>query len=118
MRISDWSSDVCSSDLDVRSVAVYAVPDEIGDRVMVALELRDGTHLDPLGFDDWLRGQPDLGTKWLPSYVRVDAELPQLSSMTLETHTLPRAAWTLAGVLFRPTRQDNPSHASAPHRKP
>src|SRR3546814_19953948 len=79
MRISDWSSDVCSSDLDVRSVAVYAVPDEIGDRVMVALELRDGTHLAPLGFDEWLRGQPDLGTKWLPSFVRVDAELPKLS---------------------------------------
>src|SRR3546814_5108869 len=69
---------------DVRSVAVYAVPDEIGDRVMVALELRDGTHLDPLGIDEWLRGQPDRGTKWLPSFVRVDAELPKLSSLKLD----------------------------------
>src|SRR3546814_12866884 len=69
---------------DVRSVAVYAVPDEIGDRVMAALELRGGTHLDPLRFDEWLRGQPDLGPKWLPSFVRVDDELPKLPSLTLD----------------------------------
>ena len=37
---------------DVRSVAVYAVPDDpVGDRVMVALELRDGATFDPAAFD-------------------------------------------------------------------
>ena len=35
---------------DVRSVAVYAVPDDpVGDRVMVALELRDGADVRPGG---------------------------------------------------------------------
>src|SRR3546814_11743498 len=85
---------------------------------MVALELRDGTHLDPLGFDEWLRGQPDLGTKWLPSFVRVDAELPKLSSMKLDKRRLRREAWTVDGVLWRPspTADLRPRHASDPER--
>ena len=37
-------------------MAVYAVPDDpVGDRVMVALELRAGATFDPAGFDEFLR---------------------------------------------------------------
>src|SRR3546814_17041611 len=39
MRISDWSSDVCSSDLTCRGVAYYKVPDAAGlcaERIITA----------------------------------------------------------------------------------
>lgn len=90
---------------DVRSVAVYAVPDDpVGDRVMAALELRDAGALDPAAFDAFLRDQPDLGTKWMPAFVRVDAELPKLSSLKLDKRRLRREAWTVDGVLWRPAK--------------
>jgi fatty-acyl-CoA synthase len=92
---------------DVRSVAVYAVPDDpVGDRVMVALELRDGVELDPAGFDEFLGGQPDLGPKWVPSFVRVMPELPKLASMKLDKARLRREAWRADGVVWRPKKGD------------
>ena len=92
---------------DVRSVAVYAVPDDpVGDRVMVALELRDGATFDPEAFDRFLGEQPDLGPKWVPSFVRVDAELPKSSSMKLDKKVLRRDAWRIADVVWRPARDE------------
>jgi fatty-acyl-CoA synthase len=59
-------------------VAVYGVPDAIvGDQVMAALVLRPGAAFDPEEFRTFLAGQPDLGPKQWPSYVRVSAELPR-----------------------------------------
>ena len=88
---------------DVRSVAVYAVPDDpIGDRVMVALELHGGATFDPVGFDRFLGEQPDLGPKWMPAFVRVDDELPKLTSMKIDKRALRRDAWRVDGVLWRP----------------
>ena len=90
---------------DVRTVAVYAVPDDpVGDRVMVALELWDGCALDPAGFDAFLLEQPDLGTKWLPSFVHVADELPKLASMKVDKMRLRRAAWQPGLVHWRPAR--------------
>lgn len=90
---------------DVRSVAVYAVPDHpVGDRVMVALELRGGSAFDPSAFDAFLAEQPDLGPKWVPAFVRVDDELPKLSSMKVDKKALRRAAWQPDGVVWRPGR--------------
>jgi fatty-acyl-CoA synthase len=90
---------------DVRSVAVYAVPDEIvGDRVMAALELRAGITFDPVGFDAFLDDQPDLGTKWRPSFVRVTDELPKLASMKVDKQRLRREAWREDAVLWRPAK--------------
>jgi len=90
---------------DVRSVAVYAVPDDpVGDRVMAALELRTGAHFDRGEFDVFLRSQPDLGSKWIPSFVRVDAALPYLSSMKIDKRLLRREAWRPDGVVWRPSR--------------
>jgi len=92
---------------DVRSVAVYAVPDDpVGDRVMVGLELHGDVDLDPVAFDEFLRAQPDLGPKWVPAFVRVDRELPKLSSMKIDKKALRRDAWNRDGVLWRPTRHD------------
>ncbi|HET6948903.1 MAG TPA: AMP-binding protein [Acidimicrobiales bacterium] len=93
---------------DVRSVAVYAVPDDpVGDRVMAALELRDGAVFHPEAFDDFLRAQPDLGPKWLPAFVRVDAELPKLASMKLDKTRLRREAWRADRVVWRPAKGED-----------
>jgi fatty-acyl-CoA synthase len=91
---------------DVRTVAVYAVPDDpVGDRVMVAIELRDGAGFDPAEFDAFLGSQPDLGPKWVPSFVLVAGELPKLASMKLDKTALRRQAWRAGdAVYWRPTR--------------
>jgi fatty-acyl-CoA synthase len=88
---------------DVRSAAVYAVPDDpVGDRVMVALELWDGRDFDVEAFDAFLAEQPDLGTKWLPAFVRIDAELPKLASMKVNKIRLRQDAWQVSPVFWRP----------------
>jgi len=90
---------------DVRSVAVYAVPDDpVGDRVMVALELRGGASFDATEFDSFLAAQDDLGPKWVPAFIRVDAELPKLSSLKLDKKVLRRDVWEVGDVVWRPAR--------------
>ena len=93
---------------DVRSVAIYAVPDDpVGDRVMAAIELRDGAAFDAAAFDDFLRRQPDLGPKWVPAFVRVTPELPKLASMKLDKTRLRREAWRAENVVWRPGKEEN-----------
>jgi fatty-acyl-CoA synthase len=90
---------------DVRSLSVYAVPDDpVGDRVMVALELRDGVEFDPAAFDAFLAEQPDLGPKWVASFVRVTDELPKLASMKVDKQRLRRDAWRTENVYWRPAK--------------
>ncbi|OHV48815.1 AMP-binding protein [Pseudofrankia sp. BMG5.36] len=90
---------------EVRSVAVYAVPDDpVGDRVMAALELRDGAGFDPAAFDAFLAEQPDLGPKWVPAFVRVTGELPKLASMKIDKRRLRREAWRSGPVVWRPAK--------------
>jgi fatty-acyl-CoA synthase len=92
---------------DVRSVAVYAVPDDpVGDRVMVALELHRGATFDASSFDAFLAEQSDLGPKWVPAFVRVDDELPKLSSMKIDKKVLRRDAWQTDGITWRPGRDE------------
>jgi fatty-acyl-CoA synthase len=68
--------DILQRHPDVVLAAVYGVPDaEAGDRVMAALELRPGATFDPDGFAAFLAAQPDLSSKWAPTYVRVVAAL-------------------------------------------
>lgn len=86
----------------VRSVAVYAVPDDpVGDRVMAAIELEDERDVDPGVFDRFVADQPDLGTKWTPSFVRFVQELPKLASMKIDKQRLRREAWQSDGVWWR-----------------
>ena len=90
---------------DVRSVAVYAVPeDPVGDRVMAALELHDGRPFDAAAFDRFLDDQPDLGPKWRPAFVRIDADLPKLSSLKIDKKQLRASAWRAGHVVWRPDR--------------
>jgi fatty-acyl-CoA synthase len=62
---------------DVNRVAVYAVPDEnVGDQIMAAVVLHDGSRLTPEDFEAFLAEQPDLSPKAWPRYVRITADLP------------------------------------------
>ena len=89
----------------VRSVAVYAVPDDpVGDRVMAAVELHPDGTFDPAEFDRFLAEQPDLGPKWRPAFVRVDDDLPKLSSLKIDKKQLRRDAWHAEQVVWRPDR--------------
>ena len=89
----------------VRSASVFAVPDDpVGDRVMVAVEVADLDGFDVNDFDDFLARQPDLGPKWVPSFVRPTAELPKLASMKIDKTRLRAGAWRGDGVWWRPVR--------------
>lgn len=83
---------------DVLFAAVYGVPDaEAGDQVMAALVLREGARFDPASFAAWLDGQPDLGPKWRPRYVRITPAMP-----TTPTNKILKR--TLVHQKFRPDR--------------
>ncbi len=89
-------------------VSVFGVPDErtADDQVMAVLELGDPAGFDPAGFDDFLAGQPDLGTKWAPRYVRVVDHLPVTATNKVDKQALRRDRWHGRGRMFwRPERR-------------
>jgi fatty-acyl-CoA synthase len=91
----------------VRSAAVYAVPDDpVGDRVMVAVEVDESTGFELAAFDEFVQAQPDLGPKWVPSFVRIASELPKLASMKVDKTRLRREGWDAPAVSWRPGRGD------------
>jgi fatty-acyl-CoA synthase len=62
----------------VVEAAVYGIPDpQVGDRVMAALVMADGTDFDGGDFRAFLSGQTDLGPKQWPSFVRTATSLPR-----------------------------------------
>jgi fatty-acyl-CoA synthase len=78
----------------VATVAVYAVPDpRTGDQVMAALEMLPGRSFDPARFGRFLDAQPDLGTKWVPSFVRISCGLPQTASGKVTKDPLRSDGW-------------------------
>ncbi len=61
----------------ISRVAVYAVPDpNVGDQVMAAVVLRDGTELSPGELERFLSAQSDLSPRSWPRYVRITPTLP------------------------------------------
>jgi fatty-acyl-CoA synthase len=92
----------------VAGVAVYPVPDSrTGDQVMAALELHPGRRFDAAAFRDFLAGQPDLGTKWAPRYVRVVRALPTTATDKVDKMPLRAERWdTPDPVWYRPERSD------------
>jgi fatty-acyl-CoA synthase len=74
---------------------------------MAAIELRPERSFDPTGFAAYLRGQPDLGTKWAPRFVRVIGALPVSAANKVDKKPLRAAAWnTDDPVWWRPPRED------------
>jgi fatty-acyl-CoA synthase len=79
---------------DVALAAVYAVPNaDVGDDVMAALVLRPDREFDAEGFAAFLLDQPDLGTKWIPRYLRVASELPTTPSNKILKRQLRQERW-------------------------
>jgi fatty-acyl-CoA synthase len=76
------------------AVAVYSVPDaRSGDQVMAALELLPGHSFDPAEYASFLASQPDLGTKWAPSFIRLADALPQTASGKVTKDPLRVQGW-------------------------
>jgi fatty-acyl-CoA synthase len=82
----------------VAAVAVYSVPDpRTGDQVMAALEMLPEVEFDPDRFGAFLASQPDLGTKWVPSFLRVTGGLPQTASGKATKGPLRSEGWWQGG---------------------
>ena len=90
---------------DVATAVVYPVPDpRSGDQVMAALELLPGRAFDADGFARFLEAQDDLGTKWVPTFVREGGTLPQTASGKVTKGPLRSAGWWACGDrVFRRT---------------
>ncbi|GAB2843520.1 AMP-binding protein [Actinocorallia aurea] len=79
---------------DVAAAPVFAVPDPVtGDRVMCTIEPAPGNAFEPETFGEFLAGQPDMGAKWWPSFLRVTPALPLTGSGKVDKAPLRRAAW-------------------------
>jgi len=79
---------------DAAAVVVYPVPDpRSGDQVMAAIELLPDRTFDTGEFARFLAGQDDLGTKWVPAFVRVTGALPQTASGKVTKGPLRRDGW-------------------------
>jgi fatty-acyl-CoA synthase len=91
---------------DVAAVAVVGVADtHNGDQVLAAVQLVDSAEFNPAGFGDWLGAQADLGTKWMPRFVRVAPVLPTVAHDKIDRQRIKRDAWaTSDAVWWRPER--------------
>ncbi|MFS3127032.1 AMP-binding protein [Nocardioides sp. Bht2] len=79
---------------EVRQAVVYGVPDaRTGDQVMATLELADEVTFSAVGFQEFLAGQRDMGTKWRPRFVRISRELPVTGNGKVARADLRRAGW-------------------------
>ncbi|MBZ5741366.1 AMP-binding protein [Nocardioides mangrovi] len=89
----------------VAVAAVYAVPDpRTGDRVMATLQVTGSpADFDLVGFAGFLDDQPDLGTKWAPSLVRLTRDLPVTATRKVDKPTLKRLQWGGADPVFERT---------------
>jgi len=85
----------------VIAAAVFGVPDpRSGDQVMAAVEVADPDHFDLDEFTAFLCAQDDLGSKGMPRFVRVSANLPVTGSNKVLKRELQEQAW----------RTDEPVH--------
>jgi fatty-acyl-CoA synthase len=91
---------------DVAAIAVVGVADaHNGDQVLAAVQLVDGAELDPEAFGAWLTEQADLGTKWLPKFLRIAAALPTVAHDKTDRQRIKRDAWATSDpVWWRPQR--------------
>ncbi|MBP2326429.1 fatty-acyl-CoA synthase [Kibdelosporangium banguiense] len=90
----------------ITDTAVYAVPDPVtGDQVMAAI-VTNGTPLDPADFGRFLVGQPDLGPKQIPRYVRTMRELPRTSTFKVLKRQLSTEGLNCPGTIWTRSGQD------------
>ncbi|MFD2470448.1 AMP-binding protein [Amycolatopsis silviterrae] len=83
----------------------YGVPDpKTGDLLMAAVVLAEDVVFDPAGFDEFLGAQPDLGTKWRPTFVRILDEVPVTGSGKVDKAPLRAQGWEGGRVWYAPRR--------------
>jgi len=106
---------------DVAIAAVYAVPNaDVGDDVMAALVLRPDREFDAEAFVAFLLDQADLGTKWIPRYLRVSSELPSTPSNKILKRQLRQERWECSDPVWlwtddRSYRRGRPEDLAAIH---
>ncbi|NLT30643.1 MAG: AMP-binding protein [Propionibacterium sp.] len=84
---------------------VLAVADpNTGDQVMAVVTLKPGAVFDAEAFADFLAEQPDLGSKWRPTFVRIVDEVPITGSGKINKAPLRQVAWEAPEVWYAPTR--------------
>ena len=95
----------------ISRVAVYPVPDEyVGDQVMAAIVLRDGTDVAPGALGEFLADQQDLSPKAWPRYVWIADDLPSTATNKILKRELiargidpgDRVLWKRDGTVFHP----------------
>ena len=95
--------------------AVYPVPDpRTGDQVMAALELGPGEMFNPASFRAFLDDQADLGTKWMPRFVRITGSMPLTASNKVEKHRLRAQAWETDDDVFWQAERGGPYEPLTP----
>lgn len=83
----------------------YAVPDpQTGDLLMCTVTLHPGASFDPAELDAFLTAQPDLGTKWRPTFVRVVDAVPTTANGKIDKAPLRATAWEADDIWWAPTR--------------
>ncbi len=93
---------------DVTGVAVLGVPDDrtADDQVLAVLELQGDSHFDPGTFEKFLAAQPDLGTKWIPRFVRPVRALPVGATNKIDKAALRSEGTAVDPTYWRPSRSD------------
>jgi fatty-acyl-CoA synthase len=66
----------------------------------------DGTPLDPAEFGRFLAGQPDLGPKQVPRYVRTVRELPRTSTFKVVKRRLSAEGLNCADAIWARAGRD------------
>ena len=66
---------------------------QVGDRLMVAMQLAPGASFDPGVFKRFIEAQPDLGPKWVPSFVRIVTAFPMTETNKVVKRLLQAERW-------------------------
>ncbi|OHT78682.1 acyl-CoA synthetase [Mycobacteroides chelonae] len=86
----------------VIAAGAYAVPDpRSGDQVMASIEVANPEAFDVEGFTEYLARQEDLGSKGIPRFLRVSANLPVTGSNKVLKRDLQAQRWHTDESVFR-----------------
>ncbi|NKR93243.1 AMP-binding protein [Rhodococcus hoagii] len=100
---------------DVALVGAYPVPDNIvGDRVMVAIQLRPGAVFDAEGFDHFLQDMDDFSPKWLPSFVRICDRIPTTATTKVLRRELRAERWQTEDPVWWRSERSRPLESMTP----
>ncbi|SHV84637.1 putative fatty-acid--CoA ligase [Mycobacteroides abscessus subsp. abscessus] len=86
----------------VIAAGVYAVPDpRSGDQVMASIEVAEPDSFDVDGFTQYLSAQEELGSKGIPRFLRISANLPVTGSNKVLKRELQEQRWHTDEPVFR-----------------